>query len=528
MLRVNNVKANISADENRLRELVARKLKIKPEDIITLNIKRRSLDARKKDDIHYVYSFDAGCKKESEILKKHKKSGDVKISDTKEFCFEINASHRIKERPVIIGSGPAGLFCGLFLAEAGYKPIIIERGESIDDRKKTLENFWSGKKLNPESNAQFGEGGAGTFSDGKLNTLVKDKNGIMTRVLKEFVRFGADESILYDAKPHLGTDVLSVIIKNIRNSILSCGGEIRFNTRFSSFEEKPDGNYVYFDNGDYLKTDALILAIGHSARDTIEYLYKTGLKISAKPFAVGFRVEHPQDMINKAAYGENSIANLPVATYKLTAKTTSGRGVYSFCMCPGGYVVNASSEEGRTAINGMSYSARDGKNANSAIIITVTPDDFGGKEPLNGILFQRKLEELAYRAGGGNIPQQLYGDFKNSVISASYGRYESEIKGHAQFANLRGILPDELGKAFIEGMEHFGKIIDGFNRDDAILSAIESRTSSPVRIERDENFTASKKWIYPCGEGAGYAGGITSAAMDGIKTAQAIANRFRP
>ncbi|MCR5784286.1 MAG: FAD-dependent oxidoreductase [Eubacterium sp.] len=528
MLRVSNVKTEFDATFDELINAVSKKLKIKANDIEKITIKRRSLDFRKSPQIFYVHTIDVICKNEAAVLGKNKKNNDVRKSENKEFEFKINGKEKIPERPVIIGMGPAGLFCGLFLSNAGYKPLIVERGEPVEERIKTVSEFWESGTLNKDSNVQFGEGGAGTFSDGKLNTLVKDTNGLITRVLKEFVRYGAKESILYDAKPHIGTDALCGIIKNMRQNIIDSGGEILFNTKFLSFDETPDGNFVNLSGDVRVKTSALVLATGHSARDTFEYLVNKGMNISPKPFAVGFRVEHPQSMINFASYKGAAYKDLPAATYKVTAKTKSGRGVYSFCMCPGGFVVNSSSEENMVAINGMSYSKRDGLNANSAVIITVTPEDFPSDDALGGVLYQRQIEKKTFDLGGGKVPQQLLGDFKKRKISTGYGEFSSQIKGDVCFADLNGIFTEDMREAFLEGMEHFGKIIEGFDRDDAIISAVESRTSSPIRINRNKDLTGSFDWIYPCGEGAGYAGGITSAAMDGIRCAQAIADKYCP
>ena len=528
MLRVHNIKLSFGHDEASLIRAVSKKLNINAKNIESYKIIRRSLDIRKRPDIYYVYTIDVVTSLENAILKANRKNSDIRVSDASEFKFTIDGSEKLSHRPVIVGFGPAGIFCAMMLAENGYRPIVIERGEKVEDRINTVNKFWESGYLKPDSNAQFGEGGAGTFSDGKLNTLVKDNKGIITRVLEEFVRFGAKDEIRYEAKPHIGTDALIDIIRKMREHIINCGGEIRFNTKFTSFETTKDGHIVHLSDGSELLTDALVLALGHSARDTFKYLAQSGIDMAPKAFAVGFRVEHPQEMIDKATYHMDEKGELPVAAYKITSKTTSGRGVYSFCMCPGGYVVNASSEQGMLAVNGMSYSARDGENANSAIIITVNPDDFGSDDVLAGIEYQRQLERNAFELGNGKIPQQLYGDFKNNMVSESYGEYESATKGAAAFTNMRGLLGDEMDEAFIEGMEHFGNIIPGFNRDDAILSGIESRTSSPVRINRDKEFRSSIDWIYPCGEGAGFAGGITSAAMDGIKVAQAIAHRFHP
>jgi len=419
----------------------------------------------------------------------------------------------------------------------GYRPILLERGKCVEQRMKDVLSFWEGGPLNPESNVQFGEGGAGTFSDGKLNTLIKDKDGRSRKVLQIFTENGAQEEILYEAKPHIGTDILTEVVKNMRSRILEWGGQVRFETRADGILTQ-DGQVsgVVLANGEIISTQQVVLAIGHSARDTFLWLSKMDIEMLAKSFAVGFRVEHPQALIDQDQYGmTGKDAMLAPASYKLTAQTSNKRGVYSFCMCPGGFVVNASSEPKRLAVNGMSYSRRDSKNANSAIIVSVTPQDFEAEGPLAGLEFQRRLEEEAYKRADGKIPVQRYGDFTNAVkcdINATSGRIDKEFapcqKGSFLMADLKGLLPAEAEKAFVEGMQQFGRIIPGFDDENALLSGVESRTSSPVRISRDETLQSRIKGLYPCGEGAGYAGGITSAAMDGMRVAEEIAAHFSP
>ena len=421
----------------------------------------------------------------------------------------------------------------------GYRPILLERGASMEERQKDVQDFWKTGKLNPESNVQFGEGGAGTFSDGKLNTLVHDTHNRGKEVLRLFVKYGAPESILYDAKPHIGTDILAKVVKNIREAIISMGGEVRFHTKVTGirtkrsidFSDEPALAMLHLEDtrtniGEDLLTDVAVLAIGHSARDTFGLLNLSDIKMEPKPFAVGVRVEHPQDMIDESQYGKDAPESIPAAAYKLTAKTKEGRGVYTFCMCPGGYVVNASSEENRLAVNGMSYSGRNGKNANSAVIVTVSPEDFPEKGILGGLAFQRQLEDAAYAEGQGKIPVQLFGDFKKNVPSSSAGTISPQMKGAYSWGNVRSIFPEFIARCLEEGITEFGKKIPGYDRDDAVLSGVESRTSSPVRILRDETLQSSVKGLYPCGEGAGYAGGITSAAMDGLKVAEAVSQKY--
>lgn len=440
----------------------------------------------------------------------------------------------LSHRPVIIGAGPAGLFCAYFLAMHGYQPVLLERGKDVDAREQDVEHFWATGELNPESNVQFGEGGAGTFSDGKLNTLVKDKDGKGRKVLEVFVECGAQEAILYENKPHIGTDVLKKVVRTMREKIISMGGEVRFQSQVTDIcTENGRLKGVEINHGEILPCEAAVLAIGHSARNTFQMLYDREVPMEAKAFAVGLRVQHPQKLIDENQYGTAENPLLPAASYKLTAQTSYGRGVYSFCMCPGGYVVNASSEPGRLAVNGMSYSGRDGENANSAVIVSVTPEDFGSEHPLAGIEFQRKLEEKAYVVGGGKVPVQTYGEFKQKVCGETENGHMKTpiapcIKGQYAFSDLSSILPKECNLAFVEGMEQFGRILPGFNQPWALLAGVESRTSSPVRISRDDTGQSTVKGLYPCGEGAGYAGGITSAAMDGISIAEKIARMYQP
>ena len=411
------------------------------------------------------------------------------------------------------------------LAQYGYRPLVIERGEPVEDRVKSVLEFWNGGKLKMNSNVQFGEGGAGTFSDGKLNTMVKDKYFRGKKVFEIFVENGAPKEILYLQKPHIGTDLLRDVVVNIRKSIERFGGEFRYCSQLTDIHIKDGKLYeIEINHQEKIPCSVLILAIGHSARDTFSMLYQNGLDMVSKPFAVGLRIQHPQEMIQLSQYGTLD-KRLPVADYKLTYTTKSGRGVYSFCMCPGGYVVNASSEDGRLAINGMSYHDRGSKNANSALVVTVSPDDFG-RHPLDGVKFQQKLEENAFLAGNGAIPIQLYQDFDHGLFSANFLDVSPEMKGRYEFADLNQVLPDYVCSSIKEAMPVFGKKIHGFDRGDAILAGVESRTSSPVRIVRGEDGESNILGIYPCGEGSGYAGGITTAAMDGIKVAEWISKKY--
>lgn len=453
---------------------------------------------------------------------------------TKKTVYHVTPSGQeaYKHRPFIVGSGPAGLFCAYLLATFGYQPIVIERGKPVDQRKQDVTKFWQEGILDPFSNVQFGEGGAGTFSDGKLNTLVKDTAGRNRFVLETFVQCGANSSILYVNNPHIGTDCLIQVVKNMRQEIIRLGGTFLFETCLSDLQIQ-DGSLQAVTltcNGQQkeMAADLIILATGHSARDTFAMLLEKQVPMTAKSFAVGLRMEHPQHMINDHQYQGADMRYLPTASYKVTANFPGMRGVYSFCMCPGGYVVNASSETGHLAVNGMSYQKRDGKNANSAIIAAVTPADFPDASALGGIAFQRELESRAFLLGNGKIPQQLYGDYAIGRRSKEYGDFTSQTKGASTFADLHDLLPLDMKEALIRAIERFASYIPGFNRYDAILSGVESRTSSPVRILRDDTYQSSIHGIYPCGEGAGYAGGIMSAAMDGLKTAEAVMARYRP
>ncbi len=537
MIRMTQVKLPIRHTQEELRKKTAKLLRISPEEILNLSVVKQSVDARKRQEITYSYVLDVEARQEDKLVQRAKNS-NISIRKETSYEFPKSGDEALSHPPVIIGTGPAGLFCGLMLARAGYCPILLERGKPVEERTRLVREFWAGGPLDVNCNVQFGEGGAGTFSDGKLNTLVKDVSGRNGEVLKILTEFGADSAIRYLSKPHIGTDVLSKVVRNIREEIIRLGGQVRFGCLADGFRFAVQNGtrsltgvsvkQVETGRKEVLDAEAVVLAIGHSSRDTFQVLLDEGIPMEQKAFAVGLRVQHPQKMIDDSQYGREAAEILGPASYKLTCQTSSGRGVYSFCMCPGGYVVNASSEPGRLAVNGMSNHARDGKNSNSAIIVTVTPEDFGAPGPLAGVEYQRRLEEKAYLLGKGKIPVQLYGDFAAGRISRGFGEVEPEFMGEYEMADLRQLLPEKLSGAFLEGMEQFGKRIRGFDRPDAILAGIESRTSSPVRIPRDEGLESSVKGLYPCGEGAGYAGGITSAAMDGIRVAEVLAKRYQP
>ncbi len=534
MLTINQVKVPVRADESAIHKKLVHMLgtanyKIK-------RITKKSIDARKKDEIYFIYSFEIECENEAQILKR-RNNNNIMLTNNKKYTFPCHVKHEKELRPVIVGAGPAGYFCGLYLARAGYKPIILERGKQVDRRACDVNKFWNEGVLNPESNVSFGEGGAGTFSDGKLNTGIKDKEGRIKAVINDFIRCGAPEDIGYLSKPHIGTDYLFHVVGNLRREIESSGGRVCFETCFTGFEKDGDSIKVLAQvtGSDGKKepvtfdTNSLVLAIGHSARDTFANLNQLNVCMEPKAFAMGVRVEHLRSLIDESQYGSGYQDVLPAADYKMTYRSSSGRSVYSFCMCPGGFVVNASSDAAQSVVNGMSNHSRDGENSNSAIVVNVTPDDFkedglGKYGVLAGVEFQRKYEALAYKEGNGGIPIQLFGDYKAGKLSSDIGHIRPNIKGACCFGNLNNCLPPYVNNAIIEGIEYYGNKLRGFADYDAVLSGIETRTSSPVRILRDENFmSVNTSGIFPCGEGAGYAGGITSAAVDGIKVAEAVA-----
>lgn len=511
---------NIESSEAVIKSAAAKYIKVSENEIASFVILKRSIDARKKPQLFYIYSVALSVKDEDRIIKRFAKDNNVSLYKKPELVMPQVQRRDI--RPLVVGFGPAGIFAGLILAKAGLNPVIIERGKAMEERTADVETFWKSGILDVKSNVSFGEGGAGAFSDGKLNTLVKDKDGYGAYVLDTFIKHGADENIRYDAKPHVGTDVLARVIPSIRKEIESLGGKVLFNTKLTELvirNEKVCG--AVLESGEIIECTDMILATGHSARDTFYALHEQGLFMQAKEFAVGFRCEHPQDMIGLSQYGEG-YKKLPAAAYKLTANLDNGRGVYSFCMCPGGYVVNASSEENRLAINGMSYHARDSKNANSAIIVAVGKKEYDLDRPLAAIEYQRQLEEKAFGLCGGLIPQQLLGDYEKKRDSSAYGDFDSVTRGGTGFGRLDTIFSEEIYESVCKAFYEYGKKIKGFDRKDTILSGVESRTSSPVRINRDERFMANLAGLYPCGEGAGFAGGIMSAAMDGIKVALSV------
>ena len=528
MLRLTEIKLPLNHDESAINAAILAKLKIKPEQLHSVHVFKRGFDARKKTDIHLIYTLDIEVDNEAELLSKFAKDQHVKPAPDTSYKFVAKAPDSLTERPIVIGLGPCGLFAGLLLAQMGFKPIILERGKEVRERTKDTFGFWRGKELNTESNVQYGEGGAGTFSDGKLYSQVKDPKHYGRKVMSEFVAAGAPEEIMYVSKPHIGTFKLVAMVEKMRAKILELGGEIRFSSRVDDLHIT-DGQLsgVTLSTGEQLHSRHIVLAVGHSARDTFQMLYDKGVYIEAKPFSIGFRIEHEQSMIDECRFGPN--AGNPIlgaADYKLVHHCKNGRSVYSFCMCPGGTVVAAASESGRVVTNGMSQYSRHERNANSAIVVGIDPErDYPG-HPLAGIELQRKLEAQAFKLGGENYhaPAQLIGDFLAGKASAELGEVKPSYTPGITLTDLAQALPDFAVEALREAIPAFDKQIKGFAKADGLLTGVETRTSSPINIKRGADYQSiNTKGLYPAGEGAGYAGGILSAGIDGIKVAEAVA-----
>ena len=544
MLRLNQIKLPLNHTEEDLQAAILQKLKISARELSSYSIFKRSYDARKRDAISLVYALDVETPRQKQILSHSKKNAGIVPTPNMAYRYVAQAPPGLETRPIVIGAGPCGMYAGLLLAQMGFRPIVLERGKAVHERSQDTFGFWSKGKFNPESNAQFGEGGAGTFSDGKLYSRIKDNDHHGRKVLTELVEHGAVPEILYISKPHIGTYRLVKIVENIRHKIIALGGEIRFQSRVETIEMEPVGietneikqqrrqvKGVRLDTGEFIATNHVVLAVGHSARDTFEMLHKQGVYLEPKPFSVGFRIEHPQPLINECRYGEN--AGHPIlgaADYKLVHHAqqglAKGRTVYSFCMCPGGQVVAAASEPGRVVTNGMSQYERSGKNANSGIVVGITPEADYPDGPLAGMALQRKLEQRAFELGGGTYeaPGQLVGDFLAGRPSKALGQVQPSYRPGVRLGDLSESLPGYAIAAIREAIPAFDQTIPGFAMPDAVLTGVETRTSSPIRIKRNDSYQSlNTQGLYPAGEGAGYAGGILSAAVDGIKVAEAVA-----
>ena len=531
MIRINELRLPLEHPPEALHSAVATRLGIAEGAIRKLTVFKRSHDARKKNALLFIYTVDLEIDDEAAVLARFADDPRVKPSPDTSYHLVAQAPTDLAQRPVIVGFGPAGIFAALVLAQMGFKPLVLERGKAVRERTKDTWKLWRNNELNPESNVQFGEGGAGTFSDGKLYSQIKDPNFYGRKVLEEFVKAGAPEEIIYVSKPHVGTFRLVKMVENIRRNIVELGGEIRFEAKFDKLLRE-DGQVVGVElaNGERLMSRHVVLAVGHSARDTFQMLHEAGVYIEAKPFAIGFRVEHPQALIDHARFGPNAgNETLGAADYKLVHHCKNGRAAYSFCMCPGGQVVAATSEPGRVVTNGMSQYSRAERNANSALVVNIDPEDFPGdfkKNPLIGMDFQRHWESAAFVAGGSDYsaPAQKIGDFLAGRPSTAQGTVEPSYQPGVNWTDLTSCVPSYVSEALREAIPAFDRQIKGFAMADAVLTGVETRTSSPIRIKRGADFQSiNTRGLYPAGEGAGYAGGILSAGVDGIKVAEAVA-----
>jgi uncharacterized protein len=528
MLRLTEIKLPLNHPDEALQKAILAKLSIPADHLVSFNVFKRGYDARNNKDIQLIYTFDVEVINQDVLLNKFASDQHVRITPDMTYQFVSQAPEHLPLRPVVVGFGPCGLFAALILAQMGFKPIVLERGKAVRERTKDTFGFWRKQALDPESNVQFGEGGAGTFSDGKLYSQVKDRKHYGRKVLHEFVAAGAPEEIMFVSKPHIGTFKLVNMVEKMRANIIALGGEIRFSTRVERLElKKGELQGLHLSSGEYLAAKHVILAIGHSARDTFEALYEQGVYIEAKPFSIGFRIEHEQSMIDSCRFGE-SAGNpiLGAADYKLVYHCQNGRTVYSFCMCPGGTVVAATSEPGRVVTNGMSQYSRHERNANSAIVVGITPEQDYPGHPLAGIALQRNLEELAYKVGGENYhaPAQLIGDFLAGKASTELGEVKPSYTPGVTLTDLSKVVPDYVTQAIQEAIPAFERQIKGFAKKDGMLTGVETRTSSPICIKRGDDYQSiNTKGLYPAGEGAGYAGGIWSAGIDGIRVAEALA-----
>ncbi|MBI3569822.1 MAG: FAD-dependent oxidoreductase [Gammaproteobacteria bacterium] len=534
MLRLTEIRLGLEHTEAELRAVLLCALGIADAEIIAWHVRRRGYDARKSGEIVFVYTLDVEVRGEAVLLVKLRGRPHIAQAPDETYHYPVRAPAKFSQRPVVIGTGPCGIFAGLALARMGFRPILLERGRIVRERTHDVWSFWRERRLNPESNVQFGEGGAGTFSDGKLHTGIKDRGHRIRQILKDFVDCGAPAEIIYISKPHIGTLRLVKVVENLRHKIEELGGEIRFGAQVTDIAiENGSVRGVALANGEHIETDRVVLAVGHSARDTFEMLHRRGVHIEAKPFSIGFRIEHPQDQINRCCLGPHAgNPALGAADYKLVHHGTNGRSVYSFCMCPGGQVVAATSEAGGVVTNGMSHYSRNERNANAGLVVGILSSDFGSDHPLAGIALQRQLEAKAFELGGRNYnaPAQLMGDFLARRPSTTAGTVIPSYTPGVTWTDLSDALPDYAIAALREAIPAFDKNLKGFARSDAVLTAVETRTSSPIRItRRDQDYeSVNTKGLYPAGEGAGFAGGIISAAVDGMRAAEAVALSLAP